>query len=214
VLAATGSVHAPDLPGWGRSDTPAYPLTLPELADTLVRWMDVVGIETATLLGNSMGCQIVTDFALRHPRRLERAVLVGPTVDPYARSALRQSWRVTLDATREKPSEVLITIRDYVRFGVRRGVVTGREALADPIVTELTRLTAPTLIVRGERDAIVSQRWAEDAARLLPFGELRVMQGAPHAVNYHLPEELADTVLAFIAATPAGSVAQRPMTQR
>ena len=57
----------------------------------------------------------------------------------------------------------------------------------------------PTLVVRGSRDQIVPQRWAEEAARLLPMGRLVVIPGAAHTANYSAPMELAHVTRAFLS---------------
>ncbi len=97
-LAPFRQVFAPDLPGFGRSDKPQHILSVPELADTLIGWMDMYGIAQATLLGNSMGCQIIADIALRYPNRLDRAIFVGPTMDRAARTMPQQALRLAHDA--------------------------------------------------------------------------------------------------------------------
>src|SRR3982751_3131372 len=85
-LAPLCDVYAVDLPGYGKSAKPARVLSLAELADALAAWMKAAGLEKAHLVGNSFGCQIIVEFALRHPARVNRIVLQGPTVDPEARS--------------------------------------------------------------------------------------------------------------------------------
>ena len=201
-LASTCAVYAPDLPGSGRSGNPRRALTLPELADALAAWMDALEVDRAAFLGNSMGCQTIVELALRHPRRIDRAVLVAPVIDPRARTALQQGWRLFQDMFRERPSETLITLRDYRRFGVRRGWRTYRAMMREPMEAKLPLVTIPTLVVRGERDPIVPQRWAEEVARLLPRGQLVVIPGAAHAVNYDAPAALTRVVLPFLLEGP------------
>ena len=212
-LAPDYAIYAPDLPGFGRSADPPRALTLAELADFLALWMDALGLERAAFLGNSMGCQIIVEFALRHPARIERAVLVGPTIDPSGRTMRQQGWRLFLDMFREGMSETLITVQDYRRFGARRGWRTYRAMMRDPIEHKLPGVRVPTLVVRGGRDPSVLQRWAEEAAQLLPGGRLVVIPGAAHAVNYDAPAALARVVLPFLTErhreAPAG--AARPL---
>lgn len=197
-LAPYYRVYAPDLPGFGLSDKPRQALDVPELADSLAAWMEAVGLGRATLLGNSFGCQIIAEFAVRYPRRIERAVLQGPTIDPKARSALRQIVRWQLDTPREPPSQALIMLRDYIDCGIRRLVRTFRYSLEDRIEEKLPRINVPTLVVRGGRDLVVPQRWAEEATGLLPMGRLVVVPGAGHTVNYNSPLELARVVRLFL----------------
>lgn len=197
-LASSFRVLGPDLPGWGRSEKPERALTLAELADVLVEWMSAVRLARATLLANSFGCQIAVDAAVGYPERVESLVLVGPTVDPYARSMPRQVARLALDSLREPLSLNLLIALDYLIFGPRRFYRTSRFALADRIEDKLPLVEAPTLVVRGGRDGIVSQRWAEEAARLLPRGRLAVVPRKGHAVNYNAPRELARLVRDFL----------------
>ncbi|MBW3593125.1 MAG: alpha/beta hydrolase [Actinobacteria bacterium] len=201
ALAPHLRVYAPDLPGWGRSDRPPRALTIPEVADALAGWLDVVGIESPTLLANSMGCQVVVDLVARSRGRADRLVLVGPTVDPASRTMPRQAARLALDSLREPPSLVALIAADYLRFGPLRFLATARHALDDRIEQKLPLVEAPTLVVRGTRDALVSQEWATDAARLLPRGELATVPGRAHAVNYNAPLALGALVRDFIART-------------
>src|SRR5438067_3935701 len=96
-LQATYRVYAPDLPGFGKSEHPDRVLGLSQLADALAAWMDAAGIGHAHLIGNSLGCNVIVDFAARHAERAASAVLIGPPVDRQARSALRQIARGCLD---------------------------------------------------------------------------------------------------------------------
>lgn len=201
TLAPHFRVYAPDLPGWGRSDRPPRALTIPELADTLVAWLDVVAVEAPTLVANSMGCQVVVDLAARMRDRAGRLVLVGPTVDAGARTIVRQGARLALDSVREPPSLLPLIAVDYLRFGPRRFLVTARGALGDRIEEKLPLVEAPALVVRGTRDALVSQEWAEETARLLPRGELATVPGRAHAVNYNAPVALATLVREFVQRT-------------
>ena len=82
LLASTGTVWVPDLPGCGRSDRPRNVSGIPELADALALWMEMHGIEAPVLIGNSFGAQVIVDFAVRYPERLDSAVLVAPPSTP------------------------------------------------------------------------------------------------------------------------------------
>src|SRR5829696_5903178 len=92
-LATHHPVFAPDLPGFGRSENPTRVLDVSGLSDALSAWMGGVGLERAMLIGNSFGCQIIADLAVRHPEHIERAILQGPTMDPRGRSVPRQIGR-------------------------------------------------------------------------------------------------------------------------
>lgn len=200
-LAQEFHVYVPDLPGFGRSERPRQTLTLTQLSDALAAWFEAVGLSSAMLLGNSMGCQTIVDLALRHANLVDRAVLQAPTVDYQARTAWQQILRLLQDSPREKPSLALIVLRDYSRCGIRRLLATFREALRDPIEAKLPHVHQPMLVVCGARDPIVPQDWAAEVARLLPHGRLAVLPEAPHAANYTTPLQLHRVVRPFFQAT-------------
>lgn len=209
-LAPYYSVFIPDLPGFGKSAKPDRSLSLTELTDSLARWMTSVDLNRATLLGNSFGCQIVVDFAVRHPDRIERAILVGPTIDPKARSAFKQIIRWMRNSPHEPRSTGIVVLQDYLDCGVRRLFQTFRIALDDSIEKKLPQVGVPTLVVRGGRDPIVPQRWAEETTRLLPAGRLVVIPGAAHTVNYGAPLELVRVIRPFMeAARPSAPSIKR-----
>ena len=191
-------IYAPDLPGYGRSCKPKRTLTLPQLADALDDWMMALGLVKAHLIANSFGCQILVEFALRHRDRVNRLVLQGPTVDPGARSLRRQFLRLVVNSRREQRSLARITFADYRAAGPRRAWETVKMALADRIEEKLPHVQAPTLVVRGENDPVVPQDWAERVARLLPRGELCIIQDAAHTLNYSAPEKFAAAIRPFL----------------
>ncbi|HEX2252239.1 MAG TPA: alpha/beta hydrolase [Thermoanaerobaculia bacterium] len=128
-----------------------------------------------------------------------RVVLVGPTVDPAARSALRQIGRLILSAPHEPFEYPALLAADLLRVGLLRGARAFRAALADRVEESLPRVPVPTLVVRGSRDPITPHRWAEQAARLLPRGRLVEIPDGGHALNYGAADALARIVRAFAA---------------
>ena len=197
-LASRFRVFAPDLPGFGLSDKPPAVLCVPELADALGAWMDAIGLRRAALVGNSLGCQIAVDLAARRPELIEALVLAGPSVDRHARTASAQIIRWLRDWPGERPSLALAHIRDFAHAGLRRSLGTFRCTLADRIEEKLPLIRTRTLVVRGTRDTIVPQAWAEEVARLLPRGELTLIPGGPHCVNYSTPRQFSEIVVSFL----------------
>lgn len=197
-LAPHFCVYALDLPGFGNSGEPGRTLNLDELADAVARWMDVTGIQQAVLLGNSFGCQVIARFAVRHPARIQRAILVGPTTEPGKRTFLQQAALLLADGPRERLKLWVLHVPDYFKAGLRRVLGTLRYTLDDRIEAYLPRVQVPTLVVRGTGDTTVSQQWAETATALLPRGRLVVVPGA-HVLNYSEPRRLARVVRAFLA---------------
>ena len=200
LLAREHHVYAPDLPGSGRSGKPRRVLDIDQLADALAAWMRATGLARAVLVGNSLGCQTIAALALRHPDLVARAVFIGPTMDRRARTTLRQVWRLLLDAAQEAPTQPFLTLFDYGLTGPYRTWRTLRHGLRDPLEEKLPRIHLPVLVVRGARDPIVPQTWAEEVARLLPCGRLVVIPGGAHTVNYSAPHRLVRVLRPFLRA--------------
>ncbi len=70
-------VIAVDLPGFGQSEMPAEPISMSNYADTIDALMIELGIDSAQIVGNSMGGFIGAELAIQHPARVERLVLVA-----------------------------------------------------------------------------------------------------------------------------------------
>jgi len=198
-LASDYAVFIPDLPGWGLSDEPDHALDLRELADVLAEYIRVQGFERVVLLGNSFGCQVIVELAVRRPGMVHRAVLVGPTLDPETRSVARLAWRLARTTVQEHPLQLLIAGRDYVRFGVRNSIKTLQFMIDDPLIEKLTGLAVPVLLVRGEFDPIATPEWVKEMDRLIPESEIAVIPGAGHAPNFDEPDALAALVRRFPA---------------
>lgn len=197
-LAPFYRVFAVDLPGFGLSERPARPLGLVELAEALATWIRATGLRSATVVGNSYGCQIAVELAARRPRLAERLVLIGPTTDPAYRTRRQQIVRLLLDATREPISLLGLTIRDYLRSGPRLMLNGLDDAIAHPLEARLPMVVAPTLVLRGMRDPLVSAAWAERVASALPAGRLAVVPGVGHAAHYAAPRSVARTIRRFV----------------
>jgi pimeloyl-ACP methyl ester carboxylesterase len=197
-LASHYPIHVIDLPGFGLSGDPGRVLDVAEHAEHVAAWLETTGLAPVVVLGNSFGCQVAVELAVRHPHRVRGLVLVGPTVDPAARTAFRQILRWLRDTAREDPLQLPILLRDVRDAGLRRVARTLTHAVRDPIDCKLPLVEVPTLVTRGSKEPIVPMAWARAASRLLPRGELAVVPASPHNANYCAADHLAELILAFL----------------
>ncbi len=199
LLSSAGfDVYVVDLPGFGLSGDPGRVLDVGEHADAVAGWLDANQLGPAVLLGNSFGCQVIVDLAVRQPRRCTALVLSGLTIDPLARSATRQIIRALRDWLHEDPVQLPIQLRDIYDAGLARVWFSLRAALRDPVADKLPQLTVPTLVLRGEVEPIVPQRWARESANLVPGAELAVVPAGPHNCVYVAAEGLVALVGPFL----------------
>ncbi len=191
--------------------------------------MDRLGLARATLIGNSMGGRMAWLFAANHPDRVDRLVLVSPDgfaspgVEygrtpnvplivrflPYVlpRFLLKSSLAPAYaDPTRLTPATVT-RYRDLMLApGTRAAIVarTGQTMIEDPRPS-LRRIAAPTLLLWGEKDAMIPVGNASDYLREIPHATLAALPDLGHVPFEEQPERAIEPVLAFL---------DRPITGR
>jgi len=197
-LAASCRVYAPDLPGYGCSDDPPDTLSIGDLAGTLGRWLDVVGLDHVALVGDSLGAHVAASLARQRADTISHLVLSGLSLDSTGRRRITQVLRATRDIPREPVSLLPLHVRDAFNAGPGRVLRTLDSAIADPFYDRLDELTMPTLVVRGEHDPLAPPEWPRSVAARLPRGSFVEVPGAPHAVNYARPDAYAALILDWI----------------
>jgi pimeloyl-ACP methyl ester carboxylesterase len=112
-LSRDHHVIAPDLPGFGESGKPIRAYHAPFFARWLRDFMDELGIQKAHLVGNSMGGRISIETALRYPERVDRMVLLAPSM------AFRR-FRQAVPLVRWLPAETAVLPLRAPRFQVHQ----------------------------------------------------------------------------------------------
>ncbi|MGY5050683.1 alpha/beta fold hydrolase [Streptomyces sp. 900105755] len=105
VLARTHTVIAPDLLGHGESDKPRADYSVAAYANGVRDLLTTLGIESATLVGHSLGGGVAMQFAYQFPERTERLILVsaggvGREVNPALRLVSLPGAHLLLSALR------------------------------------------------------------------------------------------------------------------
>ena len=179
LVAAGFHVVAYDAPGHGKSARGVRALRLIDLADLAVGVMDALGLESAAVVGNSMGGGTALTLAIEHPERVSKLVLVdsvGLDFRPWFRplwgmmnpSAAQHSpdwaWGIVYDLAVQKQSALGVDIRADL-LSTRADPLADRAAQAfytvivDVLKTDRTpdlrRVQASTLVVAGAHDRLV-----------------------------------------------------------
>jgi pimeloyl-ACP methyl ester carboxylesterase len=204
LLADEFTTFVPDLPGFGKSLNPDHVLTIDELADSVRAFLDAVGVDRATLVGNSLGCAILAAFAHRHPDRLDRVVMVSPAGGVHSRPLPRAIGQLLLDAPREPASMAAVAVPDYLRFGVVPAVKLFHAMTRFPAVDHVLELDVSTLAVLGSRDPLLPPvgRVREMAGLVHDGVRIVVIKDAAHAINFSHPRELSAVIRQFMDDRP------------
>lgn len=196
ILLDHGSVISIDQPGYGEAPEPEHTPTMEETADLLAAYLASRGVPPVILLGHSMGTQVVTEVAARHPERVARLILVAPTVDARARRVVTQFRRLAQDLIGENPIVLYRGGREYLRAGPNLGrkmsvMLQHKPELAYP------RVAAPTLVLRGERDPLAPVDWCHEVTEALPDARFEQIPDHGHESMIRDPGEAARLILEF-----------------
>jgi rifampin ADP-ribosylating transferase len=219
LLPGTMHVSAMDLRGHGDADKPASGYALTDSAADVEAFMDAMDLKSAVLLGSSSGGYVAQQVAIGSPRRVSGLVLVGSPRSLRGRPAFADEVDRLVDPVDRAWVECSLTwfprfhdvpdwyIQDRIDDGVRmpanvwRQVLTGLTTARPP--TETGTITAPTLIIWGARDELLS--WADERAlaAAIPGSRLVVYQDTGHLVLWEQPERVASDLAAFVASLPS-----------
>ncbi len=214
LLPSTYRVLAFDQRGHGRSDKPEHNYSLVDLAGEVEDVMDAVGVPEAVLVGSSSGGYVAQQVAAQSPERVSGLVLVGAPrslqgrpafadeverlTDPIARSWVQDSlsW---FPRFHEVPDWY---VDDRVDDGVRMPAHVWREAFEGLVSatapTESANITAPTLIIWGDRDELLLRVDQERMSAAIPGSRLLVYADTGHAVLWEQPERVAEDLVDFV----------------
>lgn len=224
-------VVAYDTLGHGGSDRPAADAGLPDYARQLEALLDELGIETAVLLGHSMGALIATLFAIEHPRRVERLIAANPVYRrPAGQLAASRARALQIeergpsanldeavsrwfgDPAAVKPSRVE-QVRRWLNQADRLGYARAYRVFseADPWLTDkLGELRVPVMFVTGALDPNSTPGMSRAMAAQAPLGYARVLDGERHMMAYASPARFNSAVREFLYGNDArGHAASR-----
>ena len=190
-LRSDARVVAMDLPGFGASSRPREALSIPDLARVVGSVVHDAGLTRPVLVGHSMGCQVVAELGVQEPDLASGLVLIGPTVDPEKRGAVRHFFMLTYNSLYEPWWVNLLLLADYVRCGPVQYLKTLRPMLIHRIDRALSTAQQRAVVVRGTRDMVALHDWATSATRLLSNGRLIEIPRHSHAAHATHPEGIA-----------------------
>jgi pimeloyl-ACP methyl ester carboxylesterase len=222
AFAKQFDVVRPDQRGFGESELPPKPWS--PVAD-LLSLMDQLSLESPHLVGCSMGGALAIDFALAHPERISRLVLVGSAIGGFAFRAEHAHLFVEAATARkagdmEALNQAMLNLfldgperpRGYVAGPLRELFLdmNGRAIRSDfdkaapeqdaLAVRRLHEISAPTLVMVGDKDVPTVLEAADLLMNSIPDVRKAVIHDAAHLPNLEHPEQFNRIVLDFLLA--------------
>ena len=212
-LAEAHRVIAPDMPGWGGSERPAWAREPRDIAVLMGRVLDGLDLQDVKLVGLGFGGYVAAELTTMNPSRIGALTLIGAAglkpdegeiTDQMMlshRAYIEQSFRDHDTYARflgdEAPPEEVRQLWDFSREMTAR--VTWKPYMFNRrLAPLLPDVKVPTLLIWGEQDSIVPLACARQFESGIPGARLEVVADAGHVVEIEQPEQTA----AFIAGFP------------
>ena len=188
----------------------------------LAALLDYLGVRRASLVGLSLGGRIAIDFALEHPNRVEKLVLMGPGLTGYdfnqndeaVKAMLARAQAGDADGAMDlwlqhpmmapamaRPA-VARRIRDIARDNAKiwTHLAVGERVPNPPAIKRLAEIGAPTLLIVGERDVPDIQTIVKLLAANVPGARTEVIPDAAHMPNMEDPARVNRLLGEFLGA--------------
>ena len=223
VFSREYSVIALDNRGSGRSDAPDVPYTFGMMADDLAGLLDAIGIDSAHIMGASMGGTIAQEFALHYPDRVISLILACtgfgaargvPTTDPDMIEATQHPKELPpeemmmenirlmmsqefIDKNPELIKELIVKIMEHPAppQGQMRQMQAGTSF---DTYDRLPEIKAPTLVIHGEVDRALPVENGRILASRIPEAELAILEKMGHGFMWEAFDECNRIILDFL----------------
>lgn len=215
-LAGRFTVYAPDHPGWGASEGLEHLDDILDLALFYYDLLDALGLESAHVVGHSLGGLVAAEMAALDRRYVRKLVLVDalgfwrddvPVLDFFA--APPDELADALFHDKESPGAQRAQALPSAREELAEALIGRMQALAAagkfiwPIPDKglkrrIHRIQAPTLIVWGASDGVVPPVYAEEFRSRIPGSRVVILDRSGHLPMAEQPEEFAAVVTAFL----------------
>ena len=207
-----------DLRGIGKSAIPNGDFSHSEDLFQLLKFLD---IEKAYILSLSFGAAFTVDFALEHPEMIDALIVASAALSNLRKDYLEGLAALSEIANEKGVSAAIEELMNNPAFIAPENVAAKRktrEILSDNshifetdfppvrfwqppqinIEENHSKITAPTLIVVGEKDAPIIHEIADNLKKNISNAEKIVIKGAGHMVNLEKPAEFNHTVINFL----------------
>ena len=217
ALAADHTVIRVDSAGAGRSAVPAGELTIDSHADDLAALLDALDVESAAVVGHSMGTLVVRSLAARYPAKVTALALLGAVAEPAEAGRRAQRDRAATlreqgtaavapgvvanavsETTRQDKPEVAAFVRELVMRQDAEGYARNCEALAGATDPGPIDPALPLLLITGSDDKVGPEQVSRDLAAAHGDATVEIVPGIGHWTALEAAGPVTDHLRKFL----------------
>lgn len=210
-----------DFRGQMKSAKPPGPYSMQQHVDDLRALLDHLGIERALFVGTSYGGEVGMMFAAQHPERVKKLAVIAcvSEVGPDLAAKIEQWSRAALGATPEEFYDTTVPYNYSPEFREAHPEILeqGRQRVAAlppeffqafaelvdafrelHVTEDLERITAKTLVLAAEGDALKPLPYSRLIAERIPNARLEIIPGG-HAIVIENADAVNEALLRFLA---------------
>ena len=212
ALSDKFDVIAPDHPAFGLSDQPDWLDDIHDMAYFYLDFIEVMGLDSVHMVGQSLGGWIALELAVRSTRRLASLTLVGsagirikgkPAADIFIMDPEEMTRALLVD---EKIIDHMLSLElteEQQDIQIRNKVSTARlgwqPRLFNPNLRKwIHRIDVPTHIVWGDSDQIIPPDYAEEFRSLISGSSVTMIENCGHLPHIERAEPFVDAIAGFI----------------
>lgn len=186
-------------------------VSVKSLSEYLNDFMKMLNLQSATLIGNSMGGHIGLIFAKNYPSKVDNLILTGSS--GLFEESMGNSWprREDKNYIRKKTEEVFYDPKvatdelvDKVfeiannRMNLLKLLGYAKSAIRHNMANEIPNIKNPTCLIWGANDKVTPPHVAEEFHKLLPNSKLYWIDKCGHAAMWEHPKKFSEIVLEFL----------------
>ena len=169
-------VIALDTRGHGKSPRGNAPFTIEQFSRDLYDFMTGLEISNAIILGFSDGANIAMKFAIKHSNMVKALILNGGNLNP---KGVKRTTQIPIEMGYRIANRFASKSPDAKRNAEMLGLMVNEPNISP---AELSKITAPTLVICGKRDMIKESHTKEIAANI-PNAKLSIIKGNHFIAN-------------------------------
>ena len=213
ILSQKGyQVICPDLPGFGKSKTPLLAWGIDDYVKWVADFTKTQNLEKFFLCAHSFGGRIAIKFVIKYPEKINGLILcasagIKPKPSSFQKlifwgakignSIFGLKHLIRLKDGARNAFYIFLRHKDYVKAnGMMKEII--KNVLAEDLLPELSKIETKTLIVWGQNDKMVSQKFAYIFKEKIKNSRLEILSQVGHSPHLEVPEKLSEIMTHFL----------------